>query len=245
MSYDKKMNFFPNLRRHSTNIKLPTQRISLRNTENILILSLPTDTAKRKLRQSSASPRDLAAQFVFGSTTGKKEKSSGGKKFLTVFGLCRADLFVGIFFICLIAFEIVIAASILAFLLAAIGLIAGIEPVTEMPIVPSILFAGTLVSLAVVFVGLLVYYTAFMCQVFRSYSRFHHNTLASANGQPVLPSLPINPQITPKCNRRVRNMTLAALTVFIILLIMTVVVSAIMAGSIQFWHAWGWFGYKA
>lgn len=190
-------------------------------------------------------PRDLAAQFVFGSTTGKKEKSSGGKKFLTVFGLCWADLFVGIFFICLIAFEIVIAASILAFLLAAIGLIAGIEPVTEMPLVPSILFAGTLVSLAVVFVGLLVYYTAFMCQVFRSYSRFHHNTLASANGQPVLPSLSINPQITPKCNRRVRNMTLAALTVFIILLIMTVVVSAIMAGSIQFWHAWGWFGYKA
>ncbi|HAX84178.1 MAG TPA: hypothetical protein DCY15_06930 [Ruminococcaceae bacterium] len=190
-------------------------------------------------------PRDLAAQFVVGSTTGKKEKSSGGKKFLTVFGLCWADLFVGIFFICLIAFEIVIAASILAFLLAAIGLIAGIEPVTEMPLVPSILFAGTLVSLAVVFVGLLVYYTAFMCQVFRSYSRFHHNTLASANGQPVLPSLPINPQITPKCNRRVRNMTLAALTVFIILLIMTVVVSAIMAGSIQFWHAWGWFGYKA
>ncbi len=181
------MNFFPNLRRHSTNIKLPTPRISLRNTENILILSLPTDTAKRKLRQSSASPRDLAAQFVFGSTTGKKEKSSGGKKFLTVFGLCWADLFV----------------------------------------------------------GLLVYYTAFMCQVFRSYSRFHHNTLASANGQPVLQSLPINPQITPKCNRRVRNMTLAALTVFIILLIMTVVVSAIMAGSIQFWHAWGWFGYKA
>lgn len=123
----------------------------MRNTENILILSLPTDTAKRKLRQSSASPRDLAARFVFGSTTGKKEKSSGGKKFLTVFGLCWADLFVGIFFICLIAFEIVIAASILAFLLAAIGLIAGIEPVTEMPIVPSILFAGTLVSLAVVF----------------------------------------------------------------------------------------------
>lgn len=240
MSYNKKMNFFPNLRRHSTNIKLPTQRISLRNTENILILSLPTDTAKRKLRQSSASPRDLAAQFVFGSTTGKKEKSSGGKKFLTVFGLCWADLFVGIFFICLIAFEIVIAASILAFLLAAIGLIAGIEPVTEMPLVPSILFVGTLVSLAVVFFGLLVYYTAFMCQVFRSYSRFHHNTLASA----VLPSLPINPQITPKCNRRVRNMTLAALTVFIILLMMTVVVSAIMAGSIQFWHAWGWFGYK-
>lgn len=39
-------------------------------------------------------------------------------------------------------------------------------------------------------------------------------------------------------------MTLVALTVFIVLLISTVVVSAIKAGSIQFWHAWGWFGYK-
>lgn len=175
---------------------------------------------------------------------GKKTKASGGKKFLAVLGLCWANLFVGIFFICLIAFEIVIAASILAFLLAAIGLIAGIEPVAAMPLVPSILFAGTFAALAVVFVGLLVYYTAFMCQVFRSYSRFHHNTFASANGQPVLPSLPINPQITPKCNRRVHGMTLVALTVFIVLLISTVVVSAIMAGSIQFWHAWGWFGYK-
>lgn len=188
-------------------------------------------------------PEELVAQFR--EPAKNEKKKGGGRKALTVTGLCFADLFVGIFFICLIAFEIVIGASILAFVLAAIGLVIGLEPIAAMPKLPAIFFSATFVALAVVFVGLLVYYTAFMRQVFRSYARFHHNAIAGASGQPILPSIPVNPQIDPKTNRRIRNMTLTALTVFIVLLIATVVTSAIMAGSIQFWHAWGWFGYTA
>ena len=186
-------------------------------------------------------PAELAAQF--GGAVAKTKKG-GGQKALTVTGLCFADLFVGIFFICLIAFAIVIGASIIAFFLAAVGLVMGIEPVTAMPKVPSFLFAATFVALGVVFSGLFVYYTAFVRQVFRSYSRFHHNALAGANGTAVLPSLPITPQLEPKKNRHIRTMTVTALMVFIVLIIATVIVSAAMAGSIQFWHAWGWFGYN-
>lgn len=189
-------------------------------------------------------PEELAAQFVVGSTKMKKKKKSGVKEFFTLFGLCFADIFVGIFFICLIAFEIVIAASILAFVLTALGFVAGIEPLNTVPTTVSLLFVGTFAALAVVFVGLLLYYTAFMCQIFRSYARFHHNVIASAKGQAILPSLPVNPQITPKTNRRIRNMTLVALTVFIVLLISTVTVSAILSGSIQFWKVWDLFGRK-
>ena len=200
--------------------------------------------SEEEIAAKLGNPDELAEQFAVGSTRIKKEKTSGAKKFFTIFGLCFADLFVGIFFICLIAFEIVIAASILAFVLAALGLAAGIEPLNNMPIALTILFCGTFAALAVIFAGLLLYYTAFMCQMFRSYARFHHNTFASVNGNATLPSLPINPQITPKTNRRIRNMTLVALTVFIFLLISTVIISAIMSGSIQFWSIWGLFGRK-
>lgn len=189
-------------------------------------------------------PNELAAQFVIGSAKNKNEKKSGLKKFFTIFGLCSADIFVGIFFICLIAFEIVIVASILAFVLVILGLIANIEPLNTMPAALTALFGGAFASLAVIFVGLLLYYTAFMRQVFRSYARFHHNTVASANGYATLPSLPLNPQIAPKANRRIRNMTLVALTVFIVSLISTVTVSAILSDSIQFWNVWGLFGNK-
>lgn len=34
------------------------------------------------------------------------------------------------------------------------------------------------------------------------------------------------------------------LTLFAALFVMGYIVLAISAGSVQFWHAWGWFGYQ-
>ncbi len=86
-----------------------------------------------------------------------------------------------------------------------------------------------------------VYYAAFLRQLVRSFGRFQHNALASASGEAVLPALAINPQFSAKARRRLRAVALISLALFAACFVLSYVVCALSAGSLQFWHAWGWF----
>ena len=57
----------------------------------------------------------------------------------------------------------------------------------------------------------------------------------------VLPSLPIAPQFSAKARRRLRTTALIALALFAACFVLSYVVCALSAGSLQFWHVWGWF----
>ena len=108
------------------------------------------------------------------------------------------------------------------------------------PVMAGVL-ALALAALALLsFVGC-VYYGAFFRRFVRAFSRFHKNALASASGSALLPALAIAPQFSAAKKRRLRNTALVALILFAALFVLSYVVCAFSAGSLEFWHAWNWF----
>lgn len=117
--------------------------------------------------------------------------------------------------------------------------IAGLIP--AMPYWCSAILALSFAALTVLLVVGCVYYAAFLRQLVRSFGRFQHNALASASGEAALPALAINPQFSAKTRRRLRAAALISLALFAAYFVLSYVVCALSAGSLQFWHAWGWF----
>lgn len=179
-------------------------------------------------------PTALAAQFDDAEETPEKK---GGSKPLVVAGLCFADVFAGLFFI-LLAAAALGAAGTAVCLLGKVEL-GGLLP--ELPYWCGAMLALTLAALAVLLAAGCVYFWAFLRQLMRSYGRFRKNALASASGEAGLPPLPISPQFSPKARRRLRTVALVALALFAVCFVLAYFVCSLSAGSVQFWHAWGWF----
>lgn len=85
-----------------------------------------------------------------------------------------------------------------------------------------------------------VWYVAFLKQMARAAARMQANALAAAHGRAALPNLPCAPHFSVRTSRRLRRTARVCLMLFV----MGYIVLAISAGSVQFWHAWGWFGYQ-
>lgn len=89
-----------------------------------------------------------------------------------------------------------------------------------------------------------IWFFAFVRQIFRAYGRFHRNALAPCRGAAALPALlPLAPQLPAALCRRLRTVTLAALAVFAVCFVLAYIACSLCAGSLEFWHVWGWFGY--
>lgn len=186
-------------------------------------------------------PTALAAQFDDAEETPEKK---GGSKPLVVAGLCFADVFAGLFFILLAAWGLVLAAAALGAADTAVCLLGKVELgglLPELPYWCGAMLALTLAALAVLLAAGCVYFCAFLRQLMRSYGRFRKNALASASGEAGLPPLPISPQFSPKARRRLRTVALVALALFAACFVLAYFVCALSAGSVQFWHTWGWF----
>ena len=186
-------------------------------------------------------PTALAAQFDDAEETPEKK---GGSKPLVVAGLCFADVFAGLFFILLAAWGLVLAAAALGAAGTAVCLLGKVELgglLPELPYWCGAMLALTLAALAVLLAAGCVYFCAFLRQLMRSYGRFRKNALASASGEAGLPPLPISPQFSPKARRWLRTVALVALALFAACFVLAYLVCALSAGSVQFWHAWGWF----
>lgn len=185
-------------------------------------------------------PAALAAQF---GETGAPRQGRGNKGF-TVAGLCVADVFAGLFFVLLAAWELVIAAAAIAFGGAAVCLFGGLNIRGLIPAMPywcGAILALSLAALTVLLVICCVYYGAFLRQLIRSFGRFQHNALAAASGAPVLPPLAIHPQFAAKTKRRLRTAALIALALGAVCFVLAYLACTLSAGSFQFWHTWGWF----
>ena len=187
-------------------------------------------------------PAELAAQFQPASP-GKEKRPSAVLPWLW---LCWADLFFGIFAVLLLAWGIVMVSAALSFGLVGICYIGslGSLPFITLPYMPY--WCGAVLGLALLALCVLttagtIWFFAFLRQIFRSYGRFHHNVLAPAHGEAVLPGLPIAPQFTPRGKRRLRQVALISLVLFAVCFVLTSVVCSLSAGSPEFWHIWGWF----
>ena len=207
------------------------------------IFKLADGYSEEEVSAKLGDPEEIAAQY-------EAEPHRGGsvKKVPTAIGLGVADFFFGVLCILLYAWEIVMGALVIAFGAAAVALLTGIResPIVYIPQMPyhcAVILSIAFAALTVLSLVGTVYFFGFIRQLMRAFGRFHKNTLASASGRAVLPSLPVYPQFSAKVKRRLKKLAMTALAVFAVCFIIGFIVSAISAGSIQFWHTWRWFDY--
>lgn len=186
-------------------------------------------------------PEALAAQFAQNGAG----KERHGSKPLVVMGLCFADLFAGLFFLLLAAWGLVMCAAGLSCAVLTVCLLGGLNVHGLIPAMPY--WCGAILALAFAALAVLiavgcVYYGAFLRQMLRSFGRFQHNALAIAAGKAPLPPLAINPQLRTRTKRRLRTVALVSLALFAVCFMLAYIVCSLSAGSLEFWHAWGWFG---
>ncbi len=187
-------------------------------------------------------PAVLAAQFIPSNVIKKK-----GNKAVAATGLVFADIFVLMFFVLLFAWVVVLGAFALC--AACLGTcligsfnIAGLIP--PMPYAGGLILGISCLALGVVSVSGTIYCWRFFVQLIKAYARWHSNTMRAASARPTYPSLPKHPYLRARFKRRLRSVTLIALTVCVISLIAGTLFLFAYTGSIEFWHELGWFGYK-
>ncbi len=168
-------------------------------------------------------------------------------KWLTLIGLSIIDFFAFVFYVVLISFGVCVAAFTGCMALGSVCLIGNVNIyhiIPRMPYHVAVIFGITLIALAVITAVCFVYYVALLKQLFRSYKRFHRNTVASAKDEAVLPQIPATPQLSPKMHRILRKILTVSFLTFVFLFTASFAVAVVTAGGFEFWHAWKWFGYE-
>jgi len=163
---------------------------------------------------------------------------------MAVAGLLWLDIFTGALFIILYAWVFVLLAASAAFagIGAALVLRSGLYGILPpMPYFVALLFAVAFFALSALAAVGTYYCWAFARQLCRCYARFHKNTLSAASGTAPLPPLPAYPQFKAATRRRLRAVSLVSATVFAAASMLSYIAGALSAGTLGFWHAWGWF----
>jgi len=185
-------------------------------------------------------PVELASQFI----PNVSENKYGGRKIVTVIGMIFADLFAGAFFLMLFIFAAVMGIVTVAAAIIGICLLVGLNfygLIPGMPYLCAFIFAVSFFAFAVLSTAAFLYFVVFTRQLMRSYKRFHINVIAGSSGKAALPSLPVHPLLSHKFQRRLRMLALSSLTMLAVSLVSGYIISAIIAGNLEFWHVWGWF----
>lgn len=199
--------------------------------------------SEEEIAAKLGNPKVIAAQYDVVPIENKS-----GKRAITAIGLGVADFFFGILCVLLYAWEIIMAAFVIACGAVTVGLVVNLRA-SVFALLPSIpYFCAFILGIAFAALTVLcavgtVYFCGFIRQLMRSYGRFHKNTLAAASGRATLPSLSVYPQFSAKHKRTLRKLAMVAAAVFAVSFIVGYVACMISAGAIEFWHAWGWFHY--
>ena len=221
-------------------LSIPDAEEIINEYEQHFAFKMADGYSEEEIAAKLGDPVALASQF---QSEGKKH---GGRKITAVIGLGFIDIFAGMFFVLLLAWEAVMAVFSLSTAVVALCLLVGTNPGSLLPPMPygiAIVFALSLAALAVLAAVGAIYFAAFIRQLMRAYGRFHKNTLDAASGRAPLPSLPIYPRLPGKANRALRFVALVSLALFTATFVLGAVLSMLISGSLEFWHAWGWFGY--
>ncbi|NLE24499.1 MAG: DUF1700 domain-containing protein [Clostridiaceae bacterium] len=196
--------------------------------------------SEEEIANKLGDPSELASQFIPHAS----QKRYVGRKAVTIIGMIFADIFAGAFFLILFAFAIVMGVVTIATAISAICLLVGYnvyDIIPGMPYLCAFIYAVSLLAFAILSAVASIYFVVFTGQLMRSYKRFHINMIAGSSGKATLPSLPVYPLLSAKFKRRMRMLALSSLTVFAVSLGVGYIISAIIAGNLEFWHVWGWF----
>lgn len=192
-------------------------------------------------------PAELAAQFEPGEAeSGSGRGGSAARAALTWTGLIFADMFVLSFFAVFASWVLAVACTALASGLVGLCLLIPFDlgPWVQLPELPywcGVLHGLALLALAVLAAAGCGYFARLLAQLWRSYFRFHRNAAAAAAGRPVLPPVPAWPQLGAVRRRRLRRVLIVALAALVVFAAAAMTVSALTAGALEYWHAWGWF----
>jgi len=196
---------------------------------------------------------ELAAQFDLNECSPKtsesteKKKGSKAKKIFASAGFCFADIFILAFFALLAAWVLIMVGVSIASAALSVSLICNLNPFGVIPEIPY--WCGAIIGVATAALSVLsadgaFYFAAFTKQIFRSFFRFQKNTIAKSCGAPVLPSVSVHPYFSAKNNRRIRNIASFSAAIFGAAFVLGFICCTVSAGGFEFWHIWGWFGYK-
>ncbi len=210
--------------------------------EQHFIFKLRDGYSEEAIAAKLGNPIYIAEQFD------KNEYESKSKrKIPTLIGLGVLDFFAFIFYSVLICFGIGIIAFSGCLLVVEVCLIGQVNIYNLIPNMPyhtAIVFGVTMIALSVIITVAFVYYIALFKQLYRSYKRFHSNTVATANGKALLPSIPATPQLAAKRHRILRMILTISFLVFAFLFVVSFIEAVVTAGDFEFWHIWEWFKYE-
>ena len=207
--------------------------------------------SEEEIAAQLASPDEIAQQFgeiAPGSVMVQPGKGSRMiSKAVTTIGVISLDIIATPLYLMLWAWFFMLAMVSLSFLLVGIFSMLGIQSFTSegmilipyMPLICRLLLSVAILSLAVLTAFGTEYCRLYVIQIGRKFIRWHRNILGGKGH--VYPPLPLNPKISPKKRRIMRNISLYALVVFAVTFIAGLVSMMITAGSIEPWHVWGWF----
>jgi len=241
----KKTEFLTELARELAKRNVADAADVMEEYEQHFAFKLADGYSEEEIAAKLGAPAALAAQFQAAEAP---QRPGVGSCVLTKIGLGLTELFGGLLFLLLAAWELVMAAAAVACGVCAVCLLAKLGLFGLIPAMPygcAVLLALTLLALGVLLAAGCVWYAAFLRQLVRAFGRFRHNVLARSKGCAVLPPLPAAPQLSGKGRRTLRRVALGAAVCFAACFVLTVIVSMIAAGAFPFWHAWGWFGYQA
>lgn len=209
--------------------------------EQHFLFKLADGFSEEQISSKLGAPSAVAAQFT--GLRGQTKRKSGKKALLTIW-LALIGIFEGMLYLLFFSFVVALFAAALVSTGFGVELIAGLNWMNLLPIMP---YAGALVfGVMLLALGLILFLSALYCfaylrQMVRASLRWRKNILSDS----ALPPLPLGPQFSPKARRRMRSVFLWSVMIFGITSALGYAVLGIYTQAWEFWHALGWFGYIA
>ncbi len=181
------------------------------------------------------SPAEIAANYAgLGSAPNK-----GGSALIKI-GLGFVAIIEILVYILFFAWVIAMAAAAIASLALGFALIfrlniGGLIP--QMSYFGQMVFGLGCVGMAGIFAVAAYYCFELLKQLVRASIRWHKITTNST----AMPPLPWNPQFGAKAKRSLRNILLWSVVLTGACFVLAYVILSLSAGSVEFWHIWGWF----
>lgn len=183
-------------------------------------------------------PSAIAEQFSESERPGASKK--GGGKVVLAIGLGFADLFVGMGFVLLFGWVVVVGAlAVSTFTLGGCLVLgtnlAGLIP--AMPYLSALILGVSSLALGVLSGVGTIDLWLYMAQWIRAYVRWTKNTM----GGGMYPPLSMIPQIGSSLKRVLRNTAMISLAVFGVLFVAAFISLMVYTGFKPFWHELSWF----
>lgn len=185
-------------------------------------------------------PKELAGEFAAGGATPQKRTN-----FFRAACAYLADLIVVPLLIVAFAWVAGIAVSALSLLFIGLCLIAaplfpqGVLVIPYLPYLSGALLGASLIAFGLLFGALTAYSALLAGKTAKVFFRWHTYAVTGKKTAPYA----VFPLALNKTKRSLRSLTLISVVLFAIAFTAAFVLMVVQAGSVEFWHVWGWFGY--